>query len=122
MRQIVQGLVTAILQTPTPHLLTDCFSCSGTHRRTEVNEGLTPAIHRQTRPECIAQKVEARVRVVTPSVSILTVNYSCLLRMQLQPALRKPLPQFSYQSVGLPPAVAVAYNIIGVPFEGNVGN
>ncbi|MBJ6791917.1 hypothetical protein JGY85_25405 (plasmid) [Shigella sonnei] len=41
--------------------------------------------------------------------------------MQLQPALRKPLPQSTYQSVSLPLAVTVAYNIIGVPFEGNAG-
>lgn len=75
MRQIVQGLVTAILQTPAPHLLTDCFPCSGTYRRTEVNEGITPAIHRQTGPECIAQKVEARLCIIPSSIGILTVNY-----------------------------------------------
>lgn len=121
MRQIVQGLVTAILQTPTPHFLTDCFPCSGTHRRTEVNEGLTPAILRQTGPECIAQKVEVRLCVISPSIGILTVNYPCFLRVQLQSTLRKPPPQLTYQCFGLQLAVTVAYNIIGVPFEGDSG-
>ena len=93
MRQVEQGLVTAILQIPIPDLLTNCFPRLGTHRRTEVDEGFTPSVLGQSRPKCIAQKVKARFGVVPSPISILAVDHSGLQRMQLQSTLREPPAQ-----------------------------
>src|SRR3984893_13943284 len=118
MRQVKQGLVTAILQIPVSDLLTYCFPCLGTHRRTEVDEGFTPSILRQSRPKRIAQKVKARVGVIPPPISILAVDHSGLQRMQFQSTLREPHAQGTNQCFGLRLTATVAHNIIGVPFKG----
>ena len=85
--------------------------------RAEIDEVLSPSILRPPRPECVAEKVELLVRVVTPSVVILAIDDLRLLRMQLQPAFSKPPLQHRLQPLRLRFAHAVAEDIISKALE-----
>src|SRR5262249_5583910 len=62
--QIIDAFVDTTVEFAVSHCLKDGFRGSIAHARTEVDEGLTPAVHRQSRPKSVAEKVELLVRVL----------------------------------------------------------
>src|SRR3989442_3263226 len=116
-RQVFQGLVAARWQLPTADFLTNALAGFGAHARTEVDEVLAPPILRPSSPERIAQEVEARLGVLTPSVIVLAVHQPRLLRMQRQATLPKSLRQLRQHSFSLRPRTAMAQRIIGIPLK-----
>lgn len=95
-----------------PNLLTDWPGGPGTDCRTEVDEGLAITIFRQTQSEREAQEIEARFRIVSPPVSILTVDHTGVVRVQLLSTLCKTLPQLLHQRPSLRVAVTVTHSTI----------
>lgn len=79
--QIVDALVDTAVKLPVPYRLTDGFRGPVAHAGTEVDEGLAPSVHRQSRPKGIAEKVEFPVRVISSPNVILTVHDLCLVWM-----------------------------------------
>jgi hypothetical protein len=79
------------MQSPAPHaaphflggLVTDC--------REKCNETFALAINSPSWPECITKKVERPFGILPRTICVLAVNDLGLLRVQLQPAFRKPL-------------------------------
>ena len=55
--QIVDVFIDTTVEFSASHCLTDGFRGSIAHAWTEVDEGLTPSGHRQSRPKGIAEKV-----------------------------------------------------------------
>jgi hypothetical protein len=70
--------------------------------------------------ERVAQEVEARLGLLTPSIVVLAVHQPRLLRMQRQAAVREALRQSRQHLFGLPSRTAMTQRIIGVPFERHV--
>ena len=62
--QIVDAFINATVELTASHCLTDGLCGSIAHAWTEVDEGLTPSVHGQSRPKGIAEKVELLVRVL----------------------------------------------------------
>src|SRR5512132_4405980 len=85
-RQIVQRFVSAVVQRPASHRLSDRFPSLVAGRGTERDADPTLPSSRQPRPECIAEEVELAVGIVTASILILAVDDLRLLRMKRQPA------------------------------------
>lgn len=79
--QIVNAFVDTTVEFPVSHRLTDGFRGSIAHAWTEVDEGLAPSVHRQSRPKGIAEKVELLVQVLPPSHVILAIHDLCLVWM-----------------------------------------
>src|SRR6516164_9361470 len=90
------------------------------HARTEVDEGLAPSVHRQSRPESVAEKVELLVRVTPPSQVVLAVHDLCLAWMQRQSTVSKPLRKFRLQLLSLTLAAVMTNSIIGKAFKRNL--
>src|ERR1700746_2279691 len=72
--QLVDAFINAPVELPVSHRLMDGFRGSIAGAWTEVNEGLTPSVHRQSRSKCIAEKVELLVRISPPSRMILAIH------------------------------------------------
>jgi len=81
------------MQSPTSHALSHSLGGLIAHRRKKAYEAFAVAPLRRPRPECIAEKVEAALRVFPGTICIIAINDFGLLRLQLQSALRKPLLQ-----------------------------
>ena len=115
--QVVNPLVHSTAELLRSNLSAHTFASGIADRRTEVDEVLPPPILRPPGAKRIAQKIELLVWVCPPSVVILAVDNLCLLRMQLQPTLSKPLLQHALEPLRLCLAATVAENVIGEPLE-----
>ncbi len=73
-RQVIESFVDTTAELPISKGLTDRFGGLIADTRTEVDEGLAPSVHRQSRPERIAEKVELLDRVEPPSDVILAIH------------------------------------------------
>jgi hypothetical protein len=116
--QIVDACTT--VEFPSSHCLTDGFRGSIAHAWTEVDEGLTPSGHRQSRPKGIAEKVELLVQVLPPSHVILAVHDLCLVWMQRKSTFSKPPVKICLQPLSLMLTAAVTNGIIGKAFKRNI--
>ena len=73
-RQVIEPFVDTTVEPPVSNGLTDRFGGLITDTRTEIDEGLSPSVHRQSRPERIAEKVELLDRVVPSADIILAIH------------------------------------------------
>jgi hypothetical protein len=62
------------MQIPASNLHTNGFHRFVGHCRAEIDEELSPAILRSSRPKCIAKKIELLVRVRPSPVVILAID------------------------------------------------
>ena len=111
--QIIDAFVDTTVEFPVSHCLTDGFRGSIAHARTEVDEGLTPSVHGQSRPKGIAEKVELLVRVLPPSRVVLAIHNLRLVWMQRESAFSKTPLEFRLQPSSLILTAAVTNGIIG---------
>lgn len=86
---LFQGEIGVAMQPPAPDALLHRFGSVVTHDRSEANEALSLAIHRQPRAKRIPQEVESALGVTASPVSILAVNDSRLLRVEAKATLAK---------------------------------
>ena len=92
-RYLFEPQIVAPMQSPTSHALPHSLGGLTAHRRKKAYEAFAVAVLRRPRPERLAEKVEAALRVFPGTICIIAVNDLGLLRVQLQSALRKPLLQ-----------------------------
>ena len=88
-RQIVERLVAAFVKYPVSDGLPDRLEGFTADCRTERDAEPIPSA-RQPRPKLVAEKVELVVWEVPASVIVLAIDDFRLVRMQGQPAFRKP--------------------------------
>ncbi len=80
-RQVIDSFVDTTAELPGSNGLTDRFGGLIADARTEVDEGLAPSVHRQSRPERVTEKVELLDRVVPSSDIVLAIHDLCLAWM-----------------------------------------
>jgi hypothetical protein len=117
--EIVESLVTPEMQPPAPDDLPHRFGGPCTHRWTEVDKVLPPAILGPSWAKRIPQKVKAVVRGTPASIGILTVHDVCLLRMEFQMTLRQSGGNAGFKPVGLRRTLTMRDDIIGIALEGD---
>ena len=86
-RQVIEPFVDTTSELPISNGLTDRFGGLIADTWTEVDEGLAPPVHRQSRPEGIAKKVELLDRVVPSSDVVLAIHDLRLAWVQRQSTL-----------------------------------
>ena len=118
--QVVMALSTLQGKLPAPHLLSHPRRRLLADRRTEVDEVSTPSILRSTSTERIPQKVELRMGMLAPSVLILAVDDTRLLRMHLQPTVLEATLDAAQDLLRLLPGPAVRHYIIRIALERNI--
>jgi len=89
------------MQPPAPDGLPHRFRGPCTHRWTEVDKVLPPAILGPSWAKGIAQKVKAVARGTSAPIGILTIHNVCLLRMEFQMTLRQSGGNAGFEPVGL---------------------
>ena len=82
-RYLFKLQVAAPMQSPTSHALPHSLGGLTAHRRKKAYEAFAVAVLRRPRPERLAEKVEAALRVVSGAICIMAINDPGLLRMQL---------------------------------------
>jgi hypothetical protein len=117
--EIVKGFVTAEIQPPASDRLPHRFGGPGTHRGTEVDKVLPPAILGPSWAKRIAQKVTAGVREGTTPIRILAVHDVCLVQMQFQLALGQPGRDTALKPARLRFTLTMRDDIIGIALEGD---
>src|SRR6516225_2666071 len=90
---ILQLQIVAPMQSPTSHAQSHSLGSLITYRREKAYEAPAVAVLCRSRPERKAEEIEAAFRVFPGTICIIAVNDFGLLRVQLKPALRKPLLQ-----------------------------
>src|SRR3990172_2000058 len=108
------------MKRPASNGLADLLESLSCDRGTERDADLSALPSRQSRPECVAKKVELPVGIVSTPVIILAVDDFRLLRMKRQPALGEPLLKHRQQHLSLLLAAAMTNPIIGVTLERDV--
>ena len=86
---------------------------------TEVDEGLTPSGHRQSRPKGIAEKVELDVLTLAVPVIVLAVHDLGLLRVKLKTAFLQTSSDRFEHVLRLSPALGVNDHIVSIALEPN---
>jgi hypothetical protein len=80
----------SIVEFPVSHRLTDGFRGSIAHAWTEVDEGLAPSVHRQSRPKGIAEcflEIHLRCRLIPMAVKLGRVLKGVQVLLSGPPAL-----------------------------------
>ena len=117
--EIGESLVAPEMQPPAPERLPHRFGGPCTHRWTEVDKVLPPAILGPSWAKRIPQKVKAVARGASAPIGILTLHYGCLLRMEFQMTLRQAGGNAGFEPVGLRRTVTMRENIIGLALAGD---
>ncbi len=93
------------------------FGRLGADRRQEADEVLALPVSRPSWLECVAQEIERHIFMTLPASGILAVDDPGLLRMKLQTALGKALPDRLHNRPSLALAPAVDNCIIRISLE-----
>src|SRR5271169_825270 len=112
--QVVERLVAALMKRPASDRLSDRLESLVAGRGAERNAEGTPPPSRQPRPECVAEKIELVVRVVSAPVIILAIDDFRFLGMKRQAAFNEPSLKRCAQRPRLLFIAAVADHIIGI--------
>jgi hypothetical protein len=118
--QVLQGLVAAMMKSPTPDRPADGRQRFRAGGGQEARKGPTRSSQRFSRPEFESEKVKRLVSEVAVPVRILAVDDLCLLRMQHQLAGRKTVGKRAPQRPRLLGALAVTNGVVRVTLERDV--
>ena len=118
---LFQGQIAAMMQPPATHPLTHRLGRLLAYSRCKTQEELSLAVLRGTWAKCIAQEIEALLRIGTSPICVLAVHDLRLLRMKGQTTLRETFYECVLQRPRLCFAFTVADNIVGVTSKGMPG-
>ena len=115
--KVIEALVAASMQVPTPDFPPNRFRRLVADRRAETHEESAPLVLRPPGPERVAQKVEGCCGALPSPIAVLAVDNLRLLSVQLKPAFHKATRQSALQMVCLPLAATMADDIVGIALE-----
>src|SRR5215469_2651114 len=109
------------MQIPAPNFCPNCFHRLVGNCRTEVDEELTSAVLRSSRPKRVAEEIKFLVRIRPSPVVILAIDDLRLLRMKFQPALPQTRGYGCPNLLGFGFRSAMHDGIIGETFKRTLG-
>src|SRR5262249_27508128 len=118
--KIVESLIATQVQPPAADGLPHRFGGPGTHRWSEVDKVLPPAILRPSWAKRIAQEIAALLGGRDPPVGIVAIHYMWSGRMQFQMARRQTCGDTQLKPARFHFALAMRDDIIGITLERNV--